>query len=189
MGGHLPALNPLQGFGACASCSCDPESGPKGTATGHYSGSSSYSGGSSSDCCHGPGAGEAMCCLFILGIAFLAIAVYLLMPIGAASLGYGSGYVVGAALATAIVLTCPCTAACRARRREWKDAWAERAAAARARAGLPPVAPAPAVELPSAKVTSDACDAGCKAGGHDMHSVDLEAVVVPPRQAAAFELC
>jgi len=61
--------------------------------------------------------------------------------------------------------------------------WTWRAVALQARSSPPAAAAAaPAVELPSAKVTSDATDAGCKVGGeHDMHSVDLEAVVAPPQ--------
>ncbi len=108
------------------------------------------------------------------------------MPAAAAWLGYGIGYVLGAALATAVLLACPCIAACRARRGQWREVWTWRAVALQARSSSPAAAAAaPAVELPSAKVTSDATDAGCKAGGgkHDMHSVDLEAVVAPPQQA------
>ncbi|PRW50825.1 hypothetical protein C2E21_5552 [Chlorella sorokiniana] len=173
-------LGTLQGFGGCQSCaSCDPEAGSASSSGGH---SSSYMGS--------PSDGMAVCgCLF--GLLLFAVGVYLVMPMAAASIGYGSGYMVGAVLSTILVLACPCTEGCHTRRAEWKEAWATRTAAARARAGLPPLAApaaAPAVELPSAKVTST--DAGCKAGGDsDMHSVDLEAtVVVPPQQQPGFEL-
>lgn len=182
-----------QGSGACQTCeACNPETSPAGTSYsgGGYSSSYSSSGsGPGPECCRG----EMAVCGCLVGLFLLAVGVYLLGPMVAACLGYGSGYVVGAALSTALVLACPCTGGCRARRDEWKEAWAARAAAARARAGLPPTtAPAafagPALELASAKVTSDAADAGCKAGGdHDMHSVDLEATVAP-RQQPGFEL-